>query len=880
MAIAGVAGLVETLSQAQLLDEEQRRQLPELGARIPEPVELARELMRRGWLTAYQVNQLFLGRAADLLRGPYLLLDRLGEGGMGQVFKARHRSLGRVVALKVVRKDCLDNPRALPRFQREIQAAAQLDHPNVVRALDADQADGSYFFAMEYIEGTDLARLVKERGPLPVLQALDYARQAALGLQHAFERGLIHRDIKPANLLVATTNPASNSRTSTSRARSSDTAYRWGVLKILDMGLARVLDSSDGPSSTMLTQVGSVVGTPDYIAPEQARNSHTSDIRADLYSLGGTLYYLLAGRPPFPVGNVTEKLLQHQLDEPEPLPRVRRERLLTGAGGRADLVRGRDGLDVPDAVVNLVKLLMAKRPENRFQTPAELADAITALVAGLEKDRPARSKLQPTEKTLTDGTVITRVGPAAHAAQPADPAAQLTATSPLPRKSARTQRIRRPDLVLRRWLGTRTRGKLVCSGLFLVMLLAGRALDRPVGETAQPATPTTAAEAAWARLVQTAGRPGGDAEGLRGALVAFRARYPGTTPSRAAAEMLAGLPSPLDRLQASALPPKARLFWVHPDLVAVLGRPLPLLIAPGQCVAFSPDGAQVACGGADKRVRRWQIAPLRELPPLEAHRARIDRLAYAPDGRTLASASQDGKVILWDAATGAVRKSWEAHNYPVSGLIITPDGSTLATASWDGTVKLWDAATGSLLRTLSRGNDNRALSLAVSPDGRLLACGHEDFAVRLWDLTIPAVQPCAVYSGNTSWVKVVAFAPDGRTFVSGGGGDGTLRVCSWDGIQFRDGPVLHGHSNVVHGIAFAPDGKTVLSASEDRSLKVWDVATGKHVRGWAGLDGAVNGVAFAPDGRHLAMANANSTVYVLRLAGPPREVLPRPAGRQ
>jgi serine/threonine-protein kinase len=878
MATAGVAGLVETLSQAQLLEEEQRRQLPELSACIPEPVELARELMRRGWLTAYQVNQLFLGRAAELMRGPYVLLERLGEGGMGQVFKARHRSLGRVVALKVVRKDCLNNPRALPRFQREIQAAAQLDHPNVVRALDADQADGTYFFAMEYIEGTDLARLVKERGPLPVLQALDYARQAALGLQHAFERGLIHRDIKPANLLVAKANPGSNSRCSTPPTRPFDTAGRWGVVKILDMGLARVLDG-DGPSSTMLTQVGSVVGTPDYIAPEQARNSHSSDIRADLYSLGGTLYYLLAGLPPFPNGNVTEKLLQHQLDEPEPLPQVRRERLLTGAGGRADLVRGRGGLEVPDAVVGLVKRLMAKRPQDRFQTPAELADAITDLVIRLEKDRPAQAKLKPTEQTMSDGTVITRRGPPVPVARPAEPAAQLTVTPP-PRKSARTQRIRRPDLGRRRWLGIRTRGKLVCSGLFLIALLVGRALDRPVGESAPPAPPTPAAEAAWAQLLQMANRPESDTEEQRATVVAFRARYPGTPQSHEAAELLARLPSPLDRLPPSAVPKKEQLLWFHPDLVAVLGQPLPLLIAPAHCVAFSPDGTQVACGLADKLVRRWQIAPLRELPPLVAHQARIDRLAYAPDGRSLASASQDGKVILWDAATGTVRKSWQAHTYPISGLVITPDGSTLATASWDGTVKLWEAATGNLLRTLASAKDNRALALAVSPDGRLLACGYDDHTVRLWDLAIPAVQARAVYAGNTSWVKVVAFAPDGQTLVSGGGGDGTLRVCSWDGTQFREGPVLDGHRHVVHAIAFASDGKTLASASEDQSVRVWDVATGKCVRQLAGLDGAVNGVAFAPDRRHLATANANSTVYVLRLAGPPRESLSRPAGRQ
>src|SRR5262249_13352791 len=156
----------------------------------------------------------------------------------------------------------------------EVRAAAQLDHPHIVRAIDADEVGGTHFFVMEYVEGTDLNQLVKGQGPLPIPQACDYTRQAALGLQHAFERGLVHRDIKPANLFLS-----------------------GGVVKILDMGLARI-EREPGEESTLLTQEGAVMGTPDYIAPEQALSSHEVDIRADLYSLGCSLYFLLAGHVP------------------------------------------------------------------------------------------------------------------------------------------------------------------------------------------------------------------------------------------------------------------------------------------------------------------------------------------------------------------------------------------------------------------------------------------------------------------------------------------------------------------------------------------------------------------------------------------------------
>ena len=249
MAIETVATLMQTLDASRLLGPEQLGEANQLQARFPDPRAFARELVQRGWLTPYQVNQFLQGRGKDLVLGSYVLLERIGEGGMGNVFKARHHKLGQVVALKVIRKDRLTNAEAVGRFRREIQLVAQLSHPNVVIAFDADFGSDGCFLSLEYVEGTDLAKLVKRNGPLPVAMACDYIRQASLGLQHAHERGLVHRDIKPSNLLLTA---------------------NGNKVKLLDLGLARLRQDGQDDHQTF-TQMGVVVGTPDFMAPEQAR---------------------------------------------------------------------------------------------------------------------------------------------------------------------------------------------------------------------------------------------------------------------------------------------------------------------------------------------------------------------------------------------------------------------------------------------------------------------------------------------------------------------------------------------------------------------------------------------------------------------------------
>lgn len=313
-----------------------------------DPVSLADRLWTAKLLTAYQTRKVRLNRLSEILFGNYLVLDKIGEGGMGKVFKAIQCRSGKLVALKVVRAHLMANKTVVGRYRREAAAAAKLNHPNIVSLLDADEAQGRYFLAMEFVYGSDLARMVKEFGPLPFPEAAEYIRQGALGLQHAHEHDLIHRDIKPSNMLV-------------SGERALPGTDGIAIVRILDMGLVRSLIEENDAANTELTRDGTVVGTPDYMAPEQAKNSSTVDRRADIYSLGCTLYYLLTGKPPFPDGTPIDKLLRHQLDPP---PEIRKQRP-----------------DVPDEMMRAMLKMMAKRPEDRLQTADEVAKVLAQFTA-------------------------------------------------------------------------------------------------------------------------------------------------------------------------------------------------------------------------------------------------------------------------------------------------------------------------------------------------------------------------------------------------------------------------------------------------------------------------------------------------------------------
>ncbi len=337
---ATAAELLDLVQKSGVTDEARLKaylaQLAEQGGPPAEPTKVAGLLVRDGLITYFQAEQLLQGKWKRFSIGKYKVLEKLGSGGMGQVFLCEHKLMRRRVAVKVLPTAKAADGASLERFIREARAVAAVDHPNLVRAYDLDQDDNLHFLVMEYVDGTNFQDLIKKFGPLDPIRACHYIYGAAVGLQHAHEMGLVHRDIKPGNILVD----------------------RTGVVKILDLGLARFFHDTDDVLTKKYDE--NILGTADYLSPEQAEDSHTVDIRSDIYSLGATFYYLLTGSQPFPEGTIPLKLIWHKNREPRAIREIRPE--------------------VSGEIVAVVSRMMRKNPADRYQTPAELMAALAPWV--------------------------------------------------------------------------------------------------------------------------------------------------------------------------------------------------------------------------------------------------------------------------------------------------------------------------------------------------------------------------------------------------------------------------------------------------------------------------------------------------------------------
>ncbi|HPM82344.1 MAG TPA: serine/threonine-protein kinase, partial [Candidatus Anammoximicrobium sp.] len=707
--------------------------------------------------------------------GQYELQERIGRGGMGTVWKALHTRLKRPVAIKLLPAERTQDPNAVSRFQQEMEAVGRLDHPNLVRAHDAGDVEGRHFLVMEFIDGVDLAKLVRSRGQLPVADACEVIRQAAIGLQHAHAHGLVHRDVKPSNVMLTTT----------------------GEVKVLDLGLARLTD--DQAPTQEVTGAEQVMGTGDYIAPEQGQDSHQADARSDVYSLGCTLYFLLSGRPPFcgPEHHTFFKKVTAHSQLPVPPIREKRD-------------------DAPDGLILVLERMLAKQPRDRFQTGAEVAEALTPWTDGADLRRLAAQIIQarPT------------AGHEAHVDTPGvSQSARPTARTPPPERSAASRR------QVRRWAALT---------VLLVILSAVTALAVRIA-TDRGELVIHSPDADLKVQVSRSGRQVVVVTGQQEYHVELRSgQYTLEIVEEGDRYALSRDDVEIQRGEAPAVTivPKAKTQRPPGTAAAPLNRfalvQQPTLL-PGAAawtietrgersqitvMARSPNGDLIATGSEVGTIRIWHVTT-GDLMRVIVEPDRVQGLVWLADDEAVAVVS--GRLRIWEVGTGKLR--WEAPTLdadPALSIAGINDG-LLASGHQSGKVRLWNTVTGELANNLI-GHQAAVTALACQRDGARLATGDQAGTIRLWAL--PDGKPIQEFKKTEqSVIHRLAWSPDGKRLVSSDLANAALSVRS-EANGWQPRIVRFPTLRPVQDMGWSPDGKTFLVARgfarENEVVQLWD----------------------------------------------------------
>jgi WD40 repeat protein/tRNA A-37 threonylcarbamoyl transferase component Bud32 len=803
---------------------------------------------------------------ANLRVADFEVLAVLGRGGMGVVYKARHIKLNRIVALKMILAGAHAGAADLQRFKAEAEAIARLQHPNIVQIYSVGEQGGRPYFALEYVDGGSLAQQTVGK-PFSPERAAELVEMVARGIHAAHTHGIVHRDLKPANVLLT----------------------REGTPKIADFGLAKRLDSGQGR-----TQTGAILGTPSYMAPEQAGGKKGVGPAADVYALGAILYELLTGRPPFKADTPLDTVL-----------------LVVGG----DLVPPRQlAPGVPRDLETVCLKCLNREPARRYASARDLADDLRRFRTG----EPVQARRAPAWERAwkwarrRPGRVIAAVLVLA----------ALTATGLLYGRDVYRLASNRGELVV---VGGRP-------GLRLVVRRAGN--QAALLDLDQQRLTELEAGDYEAALIDdpedvelVSERVHLDRNGQ--AVLTVREAFVGEV------RALKGHMGPVDAVALSpdgrhALsgsgPPggdRALRLWdlETGQMVCQFGTATTEILA----VAFAPDGRVALSAGSDKVLHLWDVETGQEVRKLEGHRGAVYAVAFSPDGRLALSGSADRTVRLWDVETGKEVRTLEGHTGTVRAVAFAPDGKQAISGGDAGTVRLWDVETGKERETSRRRLPGAVWCVCFSPDGHLIAASGEVPVVRLWEVsTGRAKRPLR---GHSKGIRGLAFTPDGRHLVSAsldrsvrvwglpsgeerkrllGHTDGVLAVAvSGDGRhalsagganfderllrghdfalrwwalprgrddQTEETPerpgelfVLSGHTNEVHPVGFSPDGTQVLTGGWDNTLRMWDAETGAQL--WQATTGMNSlGLAFLPDGKQALVGGSGGTLQLFDTA--------------
>ncbi len=796
-----------------------------------------------------------------LIAGRYTLQEKIGEGGMGDVWVAKQTEpVKRKVALKLI-KAGMDSRAVLQRFEQERQALAIMEHPNIARVIDGGMtAERRPFFVMELVNGLPLTKFCDEARLTPK-ERLDLFVPICQAVQHAHQKGIVHRDLKPANILVTLIDGKP-------------------VPKVIDFGVAKATGGKLTDES-LSTQFGAVVGTLEYMSPEQAAFSGVDiDTRADIYSLGVILYELLTGLRP-----IDSKRLKHaalaemiriiQEDQPSK-PSTR----LSTADSLPSLAAMRH--TEPNRLIALLRgeldwvvmKCLEKSRERRYETVNGLARDIQRYLADLPVEaRPPstgyrlRKFLQRNKRpvlaaslvllALVAGLALASYGfvrakserdsantARTEAQEQRDIAEKASSEAVAQKKIADSQKKLANENASKADGNARTAELRLAEGLISqgdAWSLAGRFDEahplyaQAYDKFAELKEPLIAAELGlWSSYHQTAFpllSLTGHSETVHSVAIARDGRI-----------ALSGSGDNTLKLWDMATGKELRSFTGHSG--------------PVHSVAISPDGRTAVSGGAglDKTLKLWDLASGKELRTFTGHSSTVFSVAIAPDGRTALSGSVDKTLKLWDLASGKELRTIST-GHSMTSVAIAADGRIGLSGSWDHTLKLWDLNSGKELRTFNRAHSIAVYSVAIASDGRTALSGSRDKTLILWDLA--SGKELRTFTGHSGGVHSVAIAPDGRTALSCSA-DKNLRL--WNLGSVKELRIFTGHSGPVVSVGISPDGRTALSGSYDKTLKLWDLASGKELRTFTGHTGWVSCVAISPDGRTALSGSDDKTL--------------------